>query len=80
MTSKEKSLILFALTALANELNIKDSELSTSEKLTNKFNKVVEENKNLFKNGDDTKLEIIKMFKKYVNKLDKDNKKVKKGG
>ena len=40
MTSKEKVIILYAITSLANNLNIKDIELSTTEDLTNKFNKV----------------------------------------
>jgi uncharacterized membrane protein required for colicin V production len=83
MNTKEKAIIVFALTALANNLNIKDTELSTTEKLTNKFDKVLKENENTFKDETDIKLEIIKMFKKYVNKLDKDNKsdnKIEKGG
>jgi len=76
MKIKEKAVILLAIVCLANSLNIKDTELSTTENLTNKFNKVLEENKNIFKdNEEDIKQEIVNLFKKYVNKLnDKKNK------
>lgn len=77
MTNKEKAVILFALTSLAEKLNIEETELSPTENLTKKFDKILEENKNIFNNNEEFKLEIIKMFKKYVNKL---NQKDKKGG
>jgi hypothetical protein len=75
MTKKENYTILFALVSLADKLYIKDTELSSTEKITNKFNKVIEENKNIFSNQKEFKEEIIKLFNKYVNKLDN-----KKGG
>ena len=69
MTKKEKTLIFFGLTALADKLNIKDDELITSEKQNNKIDKILENNKNVFKDGDMLKSDICDMFKKYVNKL-----------
>lgn len=76
MKYKEKLIILFALTCLADDLNIKNNELSPTENLTNKFNKILEqeESKNILGNTDEIKQEVIKLFKKYVNKLN-DNKK-----
>lgn len=77
MTSKEKALILFALSALADKLNIKENELITTENLTNKFNKILEENKCIFNNRDILQQELSSMVKKYINKLsdNKNNKK-----
>lgn len=78
MTTKEKAIILFAITCLANDLNIKDTELSTTKNLTNKFNKILEKYKNIFNNEDNIKQQVINLFKKYVNKLNNNNDK--KGG
>lgn len=69
MTKKEKTLIFFALASLADRLNIKDDELITTEKQNNKIDKILENNKNVFKDGDMLKKDICDMFKKYVNKL-----------
>jgi len=73
MTTKEKAIILFAITCLANDLNIKDTELSTTKNLTNKFNKILEKYKNIFNNEDNIKQQVINLFKKYVNKLNNNN-------
>jgi len=82
MITKEKAVILFALTSLAEKLNIKNNELSPTENLTKKFNKVLEENQNIFNNNDKLKKDIIKLFQKYVKKLNdnNDSKNNKKGG
>lgn len=80
MTNRDKAVILFAITCLADKLNINDTELSTTENLTKKFDKVLEENKNIFNNEEDIKQNVINMFKKYVNKLNNKNEKDKKGG
>lgn len=69
MNRKEKTLIFFALACLADRLNIKENELITTEKQNKKFNKVLEYNKNIFKDEDMLKQDICNMFKKYVNKL-----------
>lgn len=69
MTKKEKTIIFFALTSLADRLNIKDDELITSEKQNNKIDKILENNKNVFKDVDMLKVDICNMFHKYVNKL-----------
>ncbi len=75
MKFKENIVILFALTSLADNLNIKNDELAPTEKLSDKFNNLLDNEKitNIIGGNDKMKEIIINLFKKYVSKLS-DNK------
>ena len=68
MTNKEKVIILFSLTCLADRFDMQDAYL-LNEKQTKKFDKILEIYKNIFKDDNMLKNNLIEIIGKYINKL-----------
>lgn len=68
MDKKEKLIMLFGLSYLANEIGIKDNELHSKEQI-DKFSKEIDTIEEIFASQEELRCYVIGLFRKYVNNL-----------